>query len=54
MNCYYCNCQIRRATIICPVCNRQQNLSPLERLGDYLKNMLVKRSLRNRSLAFDR
>ena len=54
MKCYYCGHSIRKVTIICPVCNRQQNLTPFERLGDYLKAVLLKRKLRNRTLAFYR
>ena len=54
MRCYYCNHTIRKVTIICPVCNRQQNLSLVERLSEYLKNLLLKRSLRNRPFAFYR
>jgi hypothetical protein len=48
MKCYYCSTDIRPATILCPVCNRFQNLNHLERLVEYLKSLYERKSLRNR------
>lgn len=49
MKCYHCGSPVRPSTIICPVCNRQQNQSALERLSEYVKERFVKSSAQKRS-----
>ena len=48
MNCYYCGTPIRKATIICPVCNKKQNQSAKEKLGESFKEYLFKKKNQNR------
>lgn len=37
MKCYHCGYEVRPATIICPVCNRLQNLTFAERVIEYFR-----------------
>ena len=37
MKCYHCGHEVRPATIICPVCNRLQNLTITERMIEYFR-----------------
>lgn len=50
MKCYYCNSSIRRATIICPVCDRQQDLSYFERASGYLRKILSRKNVHHRRI----